>query len=365
MLSITVRNVNDALPLALSLLRDTGKPVAPRGMMTTEIEGPFATTYTSPEEMVLFDGERDANPFFHFFEALWILQGRNDVGFLAWFLPRMADFSDNGSTFHAPYGYRLRGGEGRADASMFDIGLDQIEMAIRKLSEDKDSRQAVLTIWDKTRDWQRTKDVPCNDMLMFKIRDGKLRMTVCNRSNDAVLGAYGANVVQFSTLQVYMAARIGVDVGSYTQVSDSFHVYEDNPYWQAFKARSPSGVPVGEQPYDSLGMTPDKFFLQPAEIGGGQFDEDLKRFFYEWDKQYGNLMHGAGISGKMMNERWYLTSMFTDTVLPMMQTFYNWKQKQHALAFETATHIKAVDWKIAAVAWMQRRWSKMNQQERA
>ena len=177
MKSITVRNVNHVLPLAMALLRDIGKRVAPRGLETLEIVGPFATVYERPEEMVLFDPLRDANPFFHFFEALWILQGRQDVAFLAWFLPRMADFSDDGVTFHAPYGYRLREG----------FGFDQIEFCIKALRADPDTRQAVMSIWHPGLDWKATKDRPCNDMVMFKLRDGKLRMTVCNRSNDATI----------------------------------------------------------------------------------------------------------------------------------------------------------------------------------
>lgn len=360
--SITVRNVNHALPRALALLRDKGKPIAPRSMPTLEIEGPFATTYTHPQEMVLFGPVRDANPFFHFFEALWILAGRDDVKFLAWFLPGMAEFSDDGYKFHAPYGYRLRHG----------FGDDQIEQAITKLREDPDSRQAVMSIWSPRLDWLRTKDVPCNDMLMFKVRDGALRMTVCNRSNDAVLGAYGANVVQFSTLLVYMAARIGVSVGSYTQVSDSFHVYRDNPYWVKWLETHTAGVeevsdPYVDRPMRSTYLTKPTYFMNAhSEIFGGQFDEDLTRFFTQWDIQVGTgtyasleqldpMAYGT-IGGKLMNERWYLTSAFANTVLPMLQTFHNWRiAKDPALAMEVSNQIWADDWRVAVQQWMQRR----------
>lgn len=337
------RNVNHVVPVALALLRDKGIRIAPRGMSTLELDGVVATVYKNPREMVLFDPIRDANPFFHFFEALWILQGREDVGFLSYFLPRMADFSDDGNTFHAPYGYRLRHG----------FGTDQIEDVVTALKNDPDSRQAVMSIWNPNLDWQRTKDKPCNDMVMLKIRDSKLRMTVCNRSNDAVLGAYGANVVQFSTLLVYLAGRIGVEVGEYTQISDSFHVYEDNPFWQQWTKFHSAGVPTPYDPYSENDLSSE--YMSGDATLYGYFDIDLSLFFNYWDAGYAHLVEGGGISGVLMNERNYSTSSFADVVLPMLQTVYNWKQGQRTIALETAKQIKAKDWRMAVTAWMERR----------
>jgi hypothetical protein len=51
-------------------------------------------------------------------------------------------------------------------------------------------------------------------------------MTVLNRSNDIVWGCYGANAVHMSVLQEFVALAIGVPVGSYTQVSNDWHIYE-------------------------------------------------------------------------------------------------------------------------------------------
>lgn len=352
--SITVRNVNHALPLALALLRDTGRPVAPRGMATTEIPGPFATTYEWPVEMVLFDPVRDANPFFHLFESLWVLAGRSDVQFLAWFLPRMADFSDDGVQFHAPYGQRLRSA----------FGLDQIEFCIKALAEDHATRQAVMSIWHPDLDWKKTKDKPCNDMVMFKIRDGQLRMTVSNRSNDAVLGAYGANVVQFSTLLKYVAGRVGIAVGQYTQVSDSFHVYEDNPYWKAFLAANPrGGVSPVVDPYESMTISESTHgwrrdgaegpceFMPPNELGNGAFDEDLARFFSLWDID-------SSPSSNLLNERNYETDSFVHTILPMLQALINWRAGKRDEALEVAGFTHALDWRLAAIGWMNRRINK-------
>lgn len=344
MQTFTVRNVNHALPFALATLRNEGIPVAPRGMKTLELDGPVATTYTEPREMVLFDADRDANPFFHFFEALWILAGRKDVASLAYFLPRMADFSDDGVVFNAPYGYRLRQ----------HFGFDQIEAAIEKLKADPETRQAVLSIWDAEIDGlsgRKSKDFPCNDMIMLKVRDGKLRMTVCNRSNDVLWGAYGANVVQFSTLLVYLAGRVGVGVGAYTQISDSFHVYDDNPFWNKWLDKHRYGVPPALDPYDDellvAQMDPKSpRYMHPDELVSGDFDHDLKLFWQWWDDR------SVVVDGK------FNTFSFQHTVWPMMLAFEAWKSGDRAAGRDKVNYVRAPDWRLAGQRWMDRRLDK-------
>ena len=49
------------------------------------------------------------------------------------------------------------------------------------------------------------EEIPCNTAIYFKVREGKLNMTVSNRSNDVIWGTFGANVVHMSILQEYVA----------------------------------------------------------------------------------------------------------------------------------------------------------------
>lgn len=228
--TIHCRNVNEALYLGTELLRNHGVEVSPRGLKTLEAPGPVITTYSHPEECVLFSKARKINPFFHLFEALWVLVGRDDVETLAKFNSRMREYSDNGRTFHAPYGYRLQQHFGKTN---FFNGINQLRACADILEADPESRQAVASIWDPEKDlprtgYSRTKDTPCNDTLAFKIRDGAVHLTVFCRSNDMLWGAYGTNAVQFSVILQYMAHLLGCKVGSYTQISDSFHVYTEN-----------------------------------------------------------------------------------------------------------------------------------------
>ena len=66
------------------------------------------TIITNPYQRCVGGYGRDINVFFLLAEAMWIAVGRKDVEFLEIFNSRMKDFSDDGKTFHAPYGFRLR-----------------------------------------------------------------------------------------------------------------------------------------------------------------------------------------------------------------------------------------------------------------
>ncbi len=224
-MEIRIRNVEQALIHGVGLLRDKDlKPreIIVRGLRTLEFPEPITTIYRYPRERILFNPIRDANPFFHFFESLWMLAGRNDVWFLEKFNPRMKEYLDNGEDLYGAYGYRWRN----------YFGHDQLNEIITTLRSAKASRRAVLEIWsngDLRYANSGGKDSPCNTHAYFKIRNNKLNMTLCCRSNDMLWGAYGANAVHFSMLQEYLANKLGVEVGLMYQHSDSLHVYLDGP----------------------------------------------------------------------------------------------------------------------------------------
>ena len=77
----------------------------------------------------------------------------------------------------------------------------------------------------------------CNLYITFKVRDNKLHMMVTNRSNDIIYGIFGANIVQFSTIQETLCSWLrnsgnddfkDLQVGTYHQVTDSMHSYLDS-----------------------------------------------------------------------------------------------------------------------------------------
>lgn len=319
MLTISVRNVNEALPLAMLHLSQTEsvRAISPRGTPTIEYPTPVSTTYRAPRERVLFNPARHANPFFHLMESLWILDGGEDVAWLAFFNSRMREYSDNGLVFHGAYGYRLR----------YSFGFDQLTTIRELFAKDIDTRRAVLSIWNPVLDLgTNSKDIPCNDLIFLKVRDNKLHITVCCRSNDVIWGTYGANVVQFSMLQEVMAAMIGVEIGSYTQISDSFHVYPDNPLWQALK---------------NLRVSPDYYadgYVEPYPVVADRdrWFNDLRAFM---DIKFGRSMECSN-------------PFFNEVALPVRDAWASFKYTSIDAALKGCDRIAATDWRLACTNWL-------------
>lgn len=316
---IHARNVNWALYNGIQLLKDKDNTriISPRGKETIEYNGPVATVYKYPDERVLILAERDANPFFHFFESLWILAGRKDVKWLAQFNSNIKDYSDDGHEFHGAYGWRLREEQG-----------DQLNTVVHLLKKDPDTRRAVLQIWNGVLDLNTDSlDVPCNDMIFLKIREGLLHITVLCRSNDIIWGCYGANVVQFSMLQEYLAGRIGMGMGTYTQISDSFHVYTDLPVWQKLK----DDYKCPSDPYQMCYVTPYPLMNVPE-----LFDTELKQFI------------ACPETGLVAQNRF-----FANVAHPMWMT---WKaHKDEKMGLKWIEMVKASDWRTAGKMWLEGR----------
>ena len=219
--------------LQLEILNEimaSGDEVKPRGKKVKEIR-PASVEFLDPLKRVTFVRGRRINPFFQLAESLWILSGRSDVAFLDLFNKNMVNFSDDGKFFNASYGERMRT-YGKNDLHGIIINpVDQLADVYIKLLSDKDSRQAVIVLSNPHFDnskytvGEKGKDIACNLLLTFKIRDNKLHLCVFNRSNDLIWGLFGANIVQFTTIQEMLANWLGVEVGTYHQITDSLHVY--------------------------------------------------------------------------------------------------------------------------------------------
>lgn len=346
-LTIHADNVNDALRIGTMHLLDKGKPVMSRSMLTLEYPGPVSTVYANPLQRVLFDPVRDANPFFHLMESLWILSGSDNVALPKMFLSSIDRFSDDGQTFHGAYGYRLR--------KAFDV--DQLLGAVELLQEKPDSRQVVLSIWHPELDLgKETKDMPCNDMIMLKVREGKLNMTVCNRSNDMIWGAYGANAVQFSVLLEWLAAAIGVEVGYYVQQSDSYHVYVDNPFWQQVQEKNYR--PGYHSPYDQPELGVEPYPLVTGVVGSNPMRHEAIRVLKDCE-----ALDLAAQHGFPLNTPAYQSQFFHSVVQPVISAYASYQDKQYGNALEAISACSATDWRLALHQWVQRRADKAAKKE--
>jgi thymidylate synthase len=95
---------------------------------------------------------------------------------------------------------------------------------------DKNTRQAVMHFNAPVHQYANNKDFVCTMYANCHIRNNKLYMTVFMRSNDAVWGT-PTDVAFFCSLQMQMHAHLkefypGLELGSYTHVANSYHVYD-------------------------------------------------------------------------------------------------------------------------------------------
>lgn len=327
---IRVRNADEALLEALHLLYHTGINEASRNGPVRVAPEPVCTVYTHPLERVLLHPQRDANPFFHFMEALWMLAGRNDVATVKEFNSRIDKYSDDGEVLHGAYGFRWREW----------FSFDQLAELIHLLQNEPDTRRAVLAMWSPSGDLVASegvggitmKDVPCNTHAYFDRRGGQLNMTVMCRSNDAVWGAYGANVVHFSFLLEYVAASVGVPVGMYRQFSNNLHVYQNLPGLAELLPLNPCNESAA---YANGAVKP--FPLLNAGESMAEWNADLDDFF------------APDNDVPMM-----LTCFFREVAVPLRAA---WRIRKRGLdtGRAEALEIAATDWRMACVNWIDRR----------
>lgn len=239
--ALTTENFSKDYPILNKFLYENADFEESRNGGTKEVLD-FKTTLTNPYKRLVGNNERDINVFFLLAEAMWIVRGRKDVEFLEIFNTRMKDYSDDGVSFHAPYGFRLRHygvssfdtvkateGNQRHGVGQLNTGHDQLIDALKELKANPQTRQVVMAIWNPDLDLaKKTKDIPCNDLIMLKIRKGELVTTIANRSNDLHWGL-PTNIFQFSFLGEVIASILDISLGSQTHNSQSLHFYLDNP----------------------------------------------------------------------------------------------------------------------------------------
>lgn len=349
---LTARNPDHGLGQALDQVLMHGIPTDSRNGPVLRFPTPVTTVWEEPLNRVSFAPIRDANPFLHLMEAMWMLAGRNDVATMGYYAKQMFEYSDDGETLNAAYGHRWRN----------HFGHNQLDEAVEILKGDPASRQVVVQIWDHEDLTKRTKDKACNTQAIFDIVNGRLNMTICNRSNDIIWGCYGANVVHFSFLLEYMANRIGVPVGTYYQVSNNLHLYTEFEITKRFIIRNedrqawakPYRAPYAARTY------PPVYFegaAKPLSLGATnqQFEEDLQ----------------AIVSGYAGSERILYASPFLNGVVePMRCAYVAWKDGAKQAAYDMVReaqdehfyhHKFHNDWLLAGKLWMERRLNKETQ----
>lgn len=338
-----------------------------------------------PVQRVLFNPARDANPFFHLYEAMWMLSGSEDIRSLEIFSSKIASFcSDDGKTANGAYGARWRFARDPEIPSGPGKHIDQLELLIQHLTKNPKSRRAVLQMWMPDKDLLKidiTKDVCCNTAVYFTLREGKYRdgkyldMTVTNRSNDLVLGLMGANLVHFTILQEYMARSLGVQVGFWYQFTNNLHVYltanggfHPDKWIEGAKNLSPAAVATYPAAYDigPHGIPLKPLFKLPEE----RFEftrgcESLVQVltstavqYADQPKDYAFFEHCIVRMDDIVGCRGVTSHYLLNVVFPLLHSYFLYKMNLNYTPILEPVQHYAVDWYVAADEWIKRRLAK-------
>jgi len=332
MFVINATNVRDALPTAVKYVTRFGETEITRNGRAKVSPKPVTIRYRYPKNHVLINAVRDANPFFHLMEAMWMLSGRNDGGFLDNYIKDFSKlYGNTNGIVPDAYGYRWR----------TQFGYDQLTSLVQLLKEDPTTRQAVLQMWDD--DLQTKGSIkPCNLVATFRIRNDKLDMTVFNRSNDLIWGCCGANAVHFPLVQEYLASMIGIQQGEYWQITTNLHLYQK--HLDKFHDR----IELGRDLHVALRDKGDYENTAPLINDPAHFDEDLEDTMAIIEDVNQDL---ETYDGNISN------TFLANVVIPMARAHRHYKNRAMAEAFVELDKVIAADWKRAGVEWVKRRTS--------
>lgn len=323
MIQFEAKNVPEAYREAYWIMRHNGVTRQSRNGPVLTLPETTGFLLRNPLERVLFDPERNCNPFFHVMETVWMLAGEDHVGFPAKFNASYANYAEADGIVHGAYGKRWRDHfQPREIGPRFR--MDQIQVAIAMLKKNPDDRRVVLSMWDATEDLNAQKrDLPCNTHIYFRADGGKLDMTVCNRSNDLLWGMLGANVVHFTYLQEVIAFGAELPLGVYEVVTKNLHVYSEREDVKKFLSAPP--------------LLQDEYrVVKPYPIlREGEKVEDLLR-------DCENLVSGSIVPPS--------TVWMAEVGFPICNAYLRKEQRANFIV-----QIQAEDWRLACRQWHERK----------
>lgn len=201
-------NINQAYTKIISDLVSHGKPVGD----TIELTNYFFTLTNLENNICTV---RELSLKYLCGEMLWYFMGDNKVDFISRYASFWKSISDNGVYSNSAYGHIL----------FHRHGFNQVDKIVEHLINFPTSRRAVLNFNVPNPNINTTKDEICTISMTFLIRNGKLNGYVSMRSNDVYYGL-PYDVAFFTTLQKYIAQRVGVKVGEYFHQAISLHMYK-------------------------------------------------------------------------------------------------------------------------------------------
>jgi len=211
------------LAAVATLLDDPDFETGPRGLKTAELMNwQFAVEQPTSEPIVTADVERNKviAKYLRVEKRLYKSGERRASVWAAEASKFWGKIANDDGTINSNYGWLIFKNPSLG-------GQTPWEWARRSLVMDRDTRQAYMRIALPEHQRFGVKDQVCTLHLMFMFRDGKLHETAVMRSNDAVKGLV-YDMPWFCGLLEEMAEELGEQVGTYTHLAHSLHLYESD-----------------------------------------------------------------------------------------------------------------------------------------
>lgn len=202
-------------------IKSKGKFFSPRTLETKElIFEPFVIT--NPLKCILSNSNRKISEKYIYNEIKWYISGDLNIDKIKDHSKMWATIQDKDGKINSNYGYYVYIEKTPENVSQFDYVID-------KLSNDIDSRQAIININNISHKYD-TKDFPCTISIQFIIRDDKLSMIVNMRSTDIIYGLSN-DVPAFVFFMKHVFDKLSLihknlSIGNYYHVSASLHIYK-------------------------------------------------------------------------------------------------------------------------------------------
>ena len=206
------KTLDDVMRNVIKEIQSHGQQINPTQGEASELTG-VLLKITNPRAR-LSRTETRGKPFSCLGELCWYLAKSNKLEFIFYYLSKYKDFAEGDEIFGG-YGPRL-----------FDWrGLNQLANVTNLLKRKRDSRRAVIQVFDAGDIEGEHKDIPCTCTLQFMIRHDALHMFTYMRSNDVILGL-PHDIFSFTMLQEIMARELSVELGTYYHAVGSLHLYD-------------------------------------------------------------------------------------------------------------------------------------------
>lgn len=169
-------------------------------------------TIEDPLDKVITTPKRKFNQDYADFEWDWYVKGDRDASEISERAKIWKQMMIPGTTkVNSNYGY-------------FWNYNNQLNKVIDELNRNKDTRRAIIVHYILHEIDQYKYDTPCNDVLNFYIKDGKLELTVFARSIDLWFG-FVNDQYTFAKLMELVSEKTGYPVGQMHWFITNLHVY--------------------------------------------------------------------------------------------------------------------------------------------